>query len=58
MAELGPNEDMREILENIETAELDSFRLALASVLIEHTDLSVETIYSLAFYEGRKIIWS
>lgn len=58
MAQIGPTTDIRELLEYLDATELDDLRSAFAAILLEHTDLEVEDIYSLVFSNGRKIIWS
>jgi len=58
MAEMYSYADMGEILEGLDDAELDGLRSTLAAMLMEHTDLDEEEIYSLVFRRGRKIIWS
>jgi hypothetical protein len=57
MAEIGSNADIKELLECMDATEMDGFRTALASVLLEDTDMDTDTIYSLVFHDGREIIW-
>ncbi len=54
MAEIGSNTDMKELLD---ASEMDSLREALVVVLLENTDMDTDTVYSLVFHEGRKIMW-
>jgi hypothetical protein len=58
MAQTGYMTEEEKILEDFDTEEMDRMRSAVASVLIEHTDFDLDTIYSLVFHEGRRIIWS
>lgn len=37
--------------------DLDGLRAALASFLMDNTDLDMDNIYSLLFESGSKIIW-
>ena len=37
--------------------ELDGFRSALASMLMDTTELDAEFVYSLVFSSGRRILW-
>lgn len=46
------------MLEHIEATEVERLKTAFTAILLEHTDLEVEDIYSLVFNGGRKIIWS
>ena len=58
MAETGHKTDEERLLESLDAEEMDHLRSAVASVLIEQTDFDLDTIYSLVFHEGRRIIWS
>jgi|GEM_PF-2577640 len=57
MAELGSNTDVQKLFEHLDATEADSFRTALMAILLENTDLDVDTIYDLVLNEGRNIIW-
>lgn len=42
---------------HLDEEEMDVFIAALAYLLIEHTDMDREDIYSLLFRGGRQITW-
>jgi hypothetical protein len=54
MAEIGSDADIKELLD---ATEMEGFKSALVMVLLENTDLDTDTVYSLVFHDGRKIIW-
>lgn len=58
MANNGHMTEEEKFLESLDAEEMDQLRAAVASVLIEKTDFDIDTIYSLVFHEGRRIIWS
>lgn len=58
MANTGNITEEEMLLESLDAEEMDELRSAVASVLIEKTDFDIDTIYSLVFHEGRRIIWS
>jgi hypothetical protein len=37
--------------------EIEGVRTALAYMLLENTDMDLDSVYSLVFYDGQKIIW-
>lgn len=41
----------------MDAEELDGFRSALASMLLDTTELEPEFVYSLVFSSGRRIVW-
>jgi|Deesub1362A_J573_1020465.scaffolds.fasta_scaffold00165_3 hypothetical protein len=45
------------LAEYLDADELDAVRTVLAYILMKNTDLDGETIYSLVFQGGDKIIW-
>jgi len=57
MAEIGSSTDIQNLVEHREATEADSFKTALMAILMENTDLDVDTIYDLVLNEGRNIIW-
>ncbi len=58
MANNGHMTEEEKLLESLDAEEMDQLMAAVASVLIEKTDFDIDTIYSLVFHEGRRIIWS
>ncbi|MEJ2313545.1 MAG: hypothetical protein P8Y85_01930 [Nitrospirota bacterium] len=58
MATTGYMTEEERLLGSLGAEEMDHLRSAVASVLIEQTDFDLDTIYSLVFHEGRRIIWS
>jgi hypothetical protein len=37
--------------------DLDGLRAVLASMLLDHTDIDIDSIYSLLFESGSRITW-
>jgi hypothetical protein len=37
--------------------EIESVRTALAYMLLENTEMDLDTVYSLIFHKGKKINW-
>lgn len=37
--------------------ETEGVRTALAYMLLENTEMDLDTVYSLVFHEGHQIIW-
>ncbi|MGD2079977.1 MAG: hypothetical protein PVG55_00770 [Nitrospirota bacterium] len=58
MAKTEHMTEEEQLFESLEAEEMDHLRSVIASVLIEQTDFDLDTIYSLVFREGRRIIWS
>jgi hypothetical protein len=58
MAKTEHMTEEEQLFESLEAEEMDHLRSVIASVLIEQTDFDLDTIYSLVFHEGRRIIWS
>lgn len=37
--------------------EIEGVRTALAYMLLENTEMDLDTVYSLIFHKGKQIIW-
>lgn len=46
-----------DIEDYMDAEELDGFRSALASMLMDTTELDAEFVYSIVFSSGRRIVW-